>query len=150
MNPLGAKPINAMESDSNSDSEIQNLLNRINNLVDETKSQKGDSPSPPPEPQQPAPQTAQPPVSNGTKREEFFPHAPKNFQEDGVNDSQIGALVLKFLLATGDTTGREISDQLKLPFILMEPFLAQLKTDQLIGFGWKQRICWWVVLDSNQ
>ena len=133
MNPLGAKPINAMEPESHSENEIQNLLNRINNLVDETKSQKSNPGS-----------TASHPASDdgrftapqGTEREraEFFPGVPRSFKEAGVNDAQIEELVLKFLLAAGDKSGREISDQLKLPLTLIEPFLAQLKTDQMIGF----------------
>lgn len=134
MNPLGAKPINALdvEQESGSDAEIQNLLSRINELVDETKAQKpndGSAPQTRPTAAQPKPARTENPV--GTS---FFPHAPKSFREAGVNDSQIEALVLKYLLATGDSTGREISNQLKLPFILMEPFLASLKTEQLIGF----------------
>ena len=129
MNPLGAKPINALEPDSKSDNEIQNLLNRINDLVDETKPGK---PAPSKSPQVTPPKKASGAEDN--TKQQFFPKAPRSFREAGVNDSQIEALVLKFLLSAGDTCGRDVADQLKLPFLIMEPFLAQMKQDQLIGF----------------
>ncbi|REJ67030.1 MAG: AAA family ATPase [Planctomycetota bacterium] len=37
------------------------------------------------------------------------------------------------MLARGDTVGREIADQVKLPFLLIENLLAQLKREQLVG-----------------
>lgn len=128
MNPLGAKPINTMETSSNSEDEIQNLLNRINDIVDETKPAKPAKPGPAADPQ------PSPPKTETEDSALFYPPQPKSFKQAGVNDSQIEALVLKYLLSVGDSTGREICEQLKLPYLLMEPFLAQLKTDQLIGF----------------
>ena len=45
----------------------------------------------------------------------------------------VESLVLKFLLARGDATGREIADQIKLPFILVNELLRAMKNDQLVG-----------------
>ncbi len=42
------------------------------------------------------------------------------------------ALILKFLLARGDATGREIADQVKLSFVPIEELLRQMKQDQLV------------------
>ena len=42
------------------------------------------------------------------------------------------SLILKFLLAHGDATGREVSDQIKLPFGLLEELMRQMKQEQLV------------------
>ena len=41
----------------------------------------------------------------------------------GLTETQVESLILKFLLARGDGTGREIADQVKLPFILVDEML---------------------------
>ena len=46
----------------------------------------------------------------------FLPIEPGSFQRAGLTDSEVEALILKFLLARGDATGRDIADQVKLPF----------------------------------
>jgi predicted ATPase with chaperone activity len=62
----------------------------------------------------------------------FIPREPASFQKAGLADSESEALVLKFLLARGDATGREIADQVKLPFVLVDQLLRQMKLDQLL------------------
>lgn len=129
MNPLGAKPINTLETDNaGPDKTIESLLNRINGLAEEAKRGQHELPAreTPPQPKPAAP-VEQAPTG-------FIPRSPRSFHEAGVNDSQIEALVLKLLLSTGDCTGRSIAEHLRMPFLIMEPFLSQLKTDQLIGF----------------
>ncbi|MCD4726552.1 MAG: AAA family ATPase [Pirellulales bacterium] len=39
---------------------------------------------------------------------------------------------MKFLLARGDATGRELADQIKLPFVLINELLRELKDNQLV------------------
>ena len=53
----------------------------------------------------------------------FVPQEPASFQAAGLNDSLVEALALKYLLARGDSTGREVADQLKLPFVLIDGLL---------------------------
>ena len=50
----------------------------------------------------------------------FTPVEPVSFQKAGLTDSDVESLVLKFLLARGDASGREIADQVKLPFVLVD------------------------------
>jgi predicted ATPase with chaperone activity len=50
----------------------------------------------------------------------------------GLTDSEVEALALKFLLSRGDATGRDIADQVKLPFVLVDQLLRQMKVDQLL------------------
>ena len=64
----------------------------------------------------------------------FVPQEPKSFRAAGLNDSLVESLALKHLLARGDSTGREMADQLKLPFILLDELLRGLKNDQLVVY----------------
>jgi hypothetical protein len=64
---------------------------------------------------------------------EFIPMEPRTFRDADLTDSEVEALILKFVLARGDASGRSIADQLKLPFILIEETLRQMKYDQLVG-----------------
>src|SRR5262245_45486529 len=50
----------------------------------------------------------------------FIPVEPKSFHQAKLTESEVEALILKFLLSKGNASGREMSDQLKLPFILLE------------------------------
>src|SRR4029078_9260368 len=52
----------------------------------------------------------------------------------GLTDSAVESLILKYLLSRGDSAGREASEQVKLPFLLLEPLLRQLKYDQLLVY----------------
>ena len=64
----------------------------------------------------------------------FVPQEPKSFRSADLNDSLVESLALKHLLARGDSTGREVADQLKLPFILVDELLRGLKNDQLVVY----------------
>lgn len=66
--------------------------------------------------------------------EEFVPIEPENIRDAGLTESEVEALVLKFLLARGDASGREVADQVNLPFVMVEPLLRQLKFDQLLVY----------------
>ncbi len=71
----------------------------------------------------------QPPRSGG-----FVPQEPASFRAAGLNDSLVESLALKHFLARGDCTGREVADQLKLPFVLIDELLRGLKNEQLLGY----------------
>ena len=64
----------------------------------------------------------------------FFPEEPESFRQAGLTDSEVEALVLKYLLARGEAVGRDIADQVKLPFVLVDELLRQMKTDQLVVY----------------
>ena len=61
------------------------------------------------------------------------PIEPASFRAAGLTDSEVEALSLKFLLARGDAAGREIADQIKLPFVLVDELLREMKNSQLVG-----------------
>ena len=90
------------------DSKLDSLLKRI---------QQSPAPSERCPPQKPAAETSQSDASG------FVPIEPVSFAAAGLTDSQVEALVVKFLLARGDATGRDIADQVKLPFVLVDELL---------------------------
>jgi len=87
--------------------------------------------------EKPSPQSA-PPLAQGAVApaqedpDGFVPIEPSSFQAAGLTDSEVEALVLKFLLARGDASGRDMADQVKLPFALVDELLRQMKADQLV------------------
>ena len=62
----------------------------------------------------------------------FLPVEPESFQQAELTDSEVEALALKYLLARGDVTGRDIAGQLRLPFVLIDQMMRDLKNDQLV------------------
>jgi hypothetical protein len=65
--------------------------------------------------------------------EGFTPAEPASLRETDLTESEVEALILKFLLARGDATGRDIADQVKLPFVMIDGLLRVLKNEQLVG-----------------
>ncbi len=66
-------------------------------------------------------------------RNTFVPIEPGSFLEAQLTESEIEALILKFLLARGDATGRDIVQQIRLPFVLLDELLRKMKQEQLVG-----------------
>jgi DNA-binding PadR family transcriptional regulator len=82
----------------------------------------------------PAAPVAKPAVAASPKLDEYIPIEPATIRDTGLTDSEVESLILKYLLSRGDCTGREVSDQIRLPFILLDPLLRQLKFDQLLVY----------------
>src|SRR3954447_4456203 len=68
-------------------------------------------------------------------RAPFRPKAIKDFEESGLNYTQIESLVLKFLLNNGISSGRRVAEELGLPFGPFPEFLRQLKNQQIVGYS---------------
>ena len=64
----------------------------------------------------------------------YVPIEPASIRDAGLSDSEVESLILKYLLSRGDCTGREVADQVRLPFILLDPLLRQMKFDQLLVY----------------
>ena len=99
------------------DDRIDELLQKITTLA------KNGSP--------PEVRTMAPPVAV----EEWAPIEPETFRQAGITDTQVEALILKFLLARGCCTGREAADQVRLSFKLVDPLMRQMKSDQLVVYS---------------
>ncbi len=70
----------------------------------------------------------------GQSKAEFVPREPQSLQEVGLSESEVEALVLKLLLSRGDLVGRDIAEHIRLPFVLIDEILRQLKHDQLVVY----------------
>jgi hypothetical protein len=66
--------------------------------------------------------------------DEFVPHAPSTIEETDISESEIESLILKSLLNCGATAGREIADQIRLPFRVIEDLLRRLKETLLLVY----------------
>jgi len=66
--------------------------------------------------------------------EPFIPKEPENLQDTGLTETLIEELILRYLLARGEASGKLISDQIKLPFRVLDPILSRLKQEQLTTY----------------
>jgi DNA-binding PadR family transcriptional regulator len=67
-------------------------------------------------------------------KNDFLPVEPRSFEEAGLTESEVEALVLKYLLNRGDCLGRDIAEQVQLPFVLIDQLLRDLKLEQLVVY----------------
>lgn len=63
---------------------------------------------------------------------DWFPAEPDNFRAGGLTESEVENLVLKVLNGRSEASGRDVSEQVKLPFRLVDPLLQKLKQDQFV------------------
>ena len=102
----------ADEDSGQNDDRLSSLLDRINKLTGSSDKPGG---------------------SNGEPQDGgFIPTEPDSFEEAQLTESEIESLVLKYLLGRGDAAGREVADQVKLPFVLIDELLRRLKYEQLL------------------
>lgn len=64
--------------------------------------------------------------------ERFWPTEPESVAETGLSETFLETLVCKLLLVNGDTSGRRIARELCLPFSIVDPILARLRTAQIL------------------
>ncbi|WP_436714887.1 ATPase with chaperone activity [Roseiconus lacunae] len=70
----------------------------------------------------------------GSRDEPWRPVEPETLYGGGINESILEAIVYRYLLTAGESEGRKIADQVKLPFRLVEPILTRLKMEQNIAY----------------
>lgn len=64
---------------------------------------------------------------------EYAPRSPESLESADLHPNDLYPLVLKFLYLHGQQTGIRISNQLKLPFHIVEPILTSLKQEMLVS-----------------
>ncbi|MHC4398150.1 MAG: AAA family ATPase [Planctomycetota bacterium] len=106
-------------TDDADDQKLDGLIDRINRLGTTQAGEEADS-------------TGQGEEPASGRENTFLPFEPQSFRQAQLTDSEVEALALKFLLARGDASGREIADDVKLPFALVDELLRTLKQDQLV------------------
>ncbi|TWT90438.1 hypothetical protein Mal64_08270 [Pseudobythopirellula maris] len=135
------------------DGRLEALLDRIHQLTSNSEMEgispagpaapPAGEPSPQPAPQQPPAATAQPEAMKAAATQDadavvgggetWFPVEPNSFREAGVSESEVQALVLKYLGARAEASGRDLCDQVKMPFRLIDPMMQGMKDDQLVA-----------------
>jgi predicted ATPase with chaperone activity len=68
-------------------------------------------------------------------RAPFRPRPVTDFEQAGLNYAQIEGLILKYLLSIGVASGRQIAEELGLPFGPFPEFLRQLKNAQIVSYA---------------
>ena len=117
---------------------IDDLLARINGLA-------GGSPVVVPAgPDDPAPeQRAKPLVEENVDEvdqraasdpNKFWPEEPSSLAEAKISGAMVEELILKYLLARGEASIREVATQVAMPFAVVEEIIVRLKSEQLLGF----------------
>jgi hypothetical protein len=100
------------------DPRLESLLNRLNNLPEQAAAATTT--------------TTEPPAETHLPGGEWIPLEPQSFQEAQLTSSEVESLILKLLLSRGDATGRQVTDHVRLPFLLLDELLRQMKNDQLL------------------
>jgi len=113
--------VSKQEQSDRSEAELDELIRSVNGLMDED-----------------APATVAPDGAPGAchgvgAQEGFIPIEPTSFRSADLTDSEVEALILKYLFSRGDASGRAIADQVKLPFLLIDELLRQMKHDRLVA-----------------
>lgn len=65
--------------------------------------------------------------------EPWFPPEPESLQDAGLTESEVEDLILKFLIARSEATGRFLAEHISLPFRMIDPLLQQLKQDRFVA-----------------
>ncbi|MFT5299310.1 MAG: putative ATPase with chaperone activity [Mariniblastus sp.] len=63
----------------------------------------------------------------------FLPRQPGSLREAGLHQNDLYPLVLKYLFLHGNQAGVRIANQVRIPYSLLVPVLASLKSDMMIG-----------------
>ncbi|MHB8900321.1 MAG: hypothetical protein ACYC6Y_16345 [Thermoguttaceae bacterium] len=105
------------EHEEQEDEKLNALLARIHQKMAEPDAKPPAGPEPPPE---------------TDEKDAFLPMEPDSFAGAGLTDTEVEALILKYLMARGDASGHDVAEQVRLPFVAVDVLLRQLKTDQLV------------------
>ncbi len=123
-------PAASEETPNGGEQRLEALLNRIHRLAVEEDIPTGIVSGGPPRPTLPTEPEAVPTVK---KVEPWYPHEPESFAKAGLSGSEVENLILKYLNSQAEASGRDLSDQIKLPFRLIEPLMQSMKDDHLVA-----------------
>ncbi|MEO0529509.1 MAG: AAA family ATPase [Planctomycetota bacterium] len=113
---------------------LDELLSRIQKLTTEAGSSGGIVPAERPVPAEPQPvATAEPAEEVAVSASGWYPPEPSSFSTAGLSDTEVENLLLKFLNARAEATGRDLAEHIRLPFRLIDPLMQSMKDDQLVA-----------------
>ncbi len=128
-----ALPPQAAAQKPAADAKLDALVHRIRSMTSGNETAFAPKPPVPPVAIAVPPATVAVPARGPMASTRFLPKEPTSFRAAGLTDSVAESLALKFLLARGDATGRDVADQIKMPFLLIDELLRALKNDQLVA-----------------
>lgn len=64
---------------------------------------------------------------------DWFPSEPEDLRAADLTESEVEDILLKILNARSEASGRDLADQVKVPFRIVDPMLQQMKQDQFVG-----------------
>ena len=133
---LETTSVKAPVSDVVEDAKLASLLQRIQQLTSSEANSQPPSPSPIIEtPSGLAPEASAAELSISVAIPDVFvPREPTTVREAGLTDSDVEALILKYLLSKGEATGRDVAEQVRLPFVILDALMRQMKFDQLLVY----------------
>jgi hypothetical protein len=73
-----------------------------------------------------------PTAPSSTKEGRFLPIEPTSLDAAKITASEVEGLILKYLLVRGEASGHHLADQIRLPFLILDDLLLQMKHDQLV------------------
>lgn len=73
-------------------------------------------------------------TETGSKDEPFLPNEPHSLASAGLPETMVEELIVRYLYNRGEASGRQISNQVQLPFRLIEPILMRLKAQQFLVY----------------
>jgi len=74
------------------------------------------------------------PAAEADSSNTSFPAEPQTLQGLHISEAAIEEIAVKYMLAKGDASIREIADQLGIAFSIIEPIIVRLKNDQYLGY----------------
>jgi predicted ATPase with chaperone activity len=120
-NTRPARSSNVNSANVSSDSKLDNILDRLSRLAD-----GGDA--------EPEPSGGRPNTPNKFPKDSYLPLQKASLRDMDLSESGVEELILKYLLNRGDGSGRAVSAQIRLPFLILEPLLRKMKADQLVVY----------------
>lgn len=121
-------------TESGSDDAIDAALARINQLAAGGKAQPGRDSQAASHSQPSLLPAVELPSGDLMTADGFTPREPRSLQEAHLTETEVESIAIKYLLSCGEASGRQISDQLKLPFLIIEECLRHMKYDQLVVY----------------
>jgi predicted ATPase with chaperone activity len=126
---IGTNAATERQSKEESQRRLDTLLDRIQQLTTSSGISPATAPHAPAVSEPMAPSQLPDDIdANG----DWFPPEPDCFRAAGLTESEVENLVLKVLNGRSEASGRDVADQIKLPFRLIDPLLQQLKQDQFV------------------
>lgn len=79
----------------------------------------------------PKPET---PRAKNQPKTDYAPVEPETLAQSGLSEQQVNSLILKYLLNCGVASGRNVAQQVKLPFGIVGELLRKMKAEQLVFY----------------